>query len=80
MPEGKKRGGNHGHRRVIRDQRRSFSGRLDELTEALTEDFGTDPGPVEMALIETAARRSEPRSCRRSCGTASPSMTTPWSG
>jgi hypothetical protein len=55
MPEGKKRGGNHGRRRIIRDQRRSFSGRLDELTGALIEDFGTDPGPVELALIETAA-------------------------
>ena len=56
MPEAKKRGGNHGCRRIIRDQRRSFAGRLDELIEALTADFaGTDPGPVEMALIETAA-------------------------
>ena len=50
-----KGGGFHGRRRVIRDRRRSFGGRLDELIEALTGDFGADPGPAEMALIETAA-------------------------
>jgi hypothetical protein len=55
MTDSKKGGGFRGRRRIIRDQRRSFSGRLDELIEALTADFGTDPGPVEMALIETAA-------------------------
>jgi hypothetical protein len=50
-----KRGGNRGRRRIIRDQRRSFAGRLDELIAALMDDFGADPGPAEMALLETAA-------------------------
>jgi hypothetical protein len=55
MPESKKGGGFRGRRKIIRDKRRSFSGRLDELIEALVKDFGPNPGPVEMALVETAA-------------------------
>jgi hypothetical protein len=55
MTNTNKGGGFRGRRRIIRDRRRSFSGRLDELIAALTEDFGDDPGPVELALIESAA-------------------------
>jgi hypothetical protein len=50
-----KGGGFHGRRRVIRDLRRTFTSRLDELIEALVADFGADPSPTEMALIESAA-------------------------